>query len=265
MVSGPDTGVVSAPINLSPSQAVAYETCPRRYVLERKLGIGAEPSVYMEFGTLVHAIIDRVERAAAERGDRHGTLDEALDTLDDLLIPGAFGGGAFDLAWRERARTALGNLYALWPSTGTAIGAEVELSIDRDTARWFGRADRIEDRDGSVAIVDYKTGAMATVEDAATSLQLGFYVIAARENPDIAAHGVASEAEMWFPMHALQRSIATRALDVSHLASIEDRMAAVSRGIEEEDWAPTPGTACQRCPVRLACPATPDGKEAFGA
>ena len=192
------------------------------------------------------------------------TLDEALDTLDDLLIPGAFGGGAFDLAWRERARTALENLYTLWPSTGTAIGAEVELSIDRDTARWFGRADRIEDRNGSVAIVDYKTGATVTNEDAATSLQLGFYVIAAREDPDIAAYGEVSEAEMWFPMHALKRSIATRPLDVSHLASIEDRMAAVSRGIEDEKWAPTPGAVCTRCPVRLACPAAPDGKEAFG-
>ena len=263
MARGPDTGVVHGPVTLSPSQAVAYETCPRRYVLERKLGIGAEPSVYMEFGTLIHAVIDRVERAAAERGDRRGTLDEALNMLDDLLTPGAFGGGAFDLAWRERARTALENLYTLWPSAGTPIGSEVELSIERDTTRWFGRADRIEDRDGSVAIVDYKTGAVATVEDAAASLQLGFYVIAARENPDVASRGVASEAEMWFPMHALKRSIATRALDVSRLESIEDRMAAVSRGIECEDWTPTPGTACVRCPVRLACPAVPDGKEAF--
>jgi hypothetical protein len=263
MDRGPDTGVVSGPIRLSPSQAAAYETCPRRYVLERKLGIGAEPNVYMGFGNLVHAVIDQVERAAAERGDRHGTLDEALDTLDDVLTPGSFGGGAFDLAWRERARTALENLYTLWPGTGTPIGSEVELSIERDAARWSGRADRIEDRDGSVAIVDYKTGALATNEDAAASLQLGFYVIAAREDPEVASNGVASEAEMWFPMHALKRSIATRALDVSHLNQIEDRMTAVAHGISNEDWMPTPGTACLRCPVRLACPAVPEGKEAF--
>jgi superfamily I DNA/RNA helicase len=263
MARGPDTGVVHGPVHLSPSQAVAYETCPRRYVLERKLGIGPEASVYMEFGSLVHAVIDRVERAAAERGDRHGTLPEALAALDELLTPGTFGGGAFDRAWRERARTALENLYTLWPSTGMPIGSEVELSIERDAARWFGRADRIEDRDGSVAIVDYKTGAVATIEDAASSLQLGFYVIAARENPEVASRGVVSEAEMWFPMHALKRSIATRELNTSHLEGIEDRMEAVARGIGEEDWTPTPGAACERCSVRLACPAVPDGKEAF--
>jgi RecB family exonuclease len=131
--------------------------------------------------------------------------------------------------------------------------------------RWFGRVDRIENRDGSVAIVDYKTGALATVEDAAASLQLGFYLIAARENPDLAALGAVSEAEMWFPMHALKGSIATRAFDISHLESIEDRMADVSRRIEDEDWVPTPGAACVRCPVRVACPAVPDGEEAFVA
>ena len=263
MARGPDTGIVQGTVYLSPSQAVAYETCPRRYVLERKLGIGAETNVYMEFGTLVHAVIDRVERAAAERDDRHGTLDEALDALDDLLTPGAFGGRAFDLAWRERARTALENLYTLWPSTGAPIGSEVELSIERDAARWFGRADRIEDREGSVAIVDYKTGAAATIEDAAASLQLGFYVIAARETPEVSSQGVASKAEMWFPMHALKRSITTRSLDISRLEEIENRMAAVALGIANEDWTPTPGTACLRCPVRLVCPAVPEGKEAF--
>ena len=68
---------------------------------------------------------------------------------------------------------------------------------------------------------------------------------------------------MWFPMRALKRSIATRALDVSHLDQIENRMTAVAHGISNEDWTPTPGTTCLRCPVRLACPAVPEGKEAF--
>ena len=40
-------------------------------------------------------------------------------------------------------------------------------------------------------------------------------------------------------------------------------MAAVALGIANEDWTPTPGTACLRCPVRLVCPALPEGKEAF--
>ncbi|MEA3503220.1 MAG: PD-(D/E)XK nuclease family protein, partial [Actinomycetota bacterium] len=214
---GPDTGVVQHPLRLSPSQAIAYETCPRRYVLERKLAIGSEPSVHMEFGTLIHAVLERVERAASERGDHHGTADEALVVLHELMEPGAFGGGAYDAAWRHRARSALQSIYSLWPSKGTPVGFETKLSMQRGDVHWLGRADRIEERDGSVAIVDYKTGQLTSLDEAATSIQLGFYLIGAREDPDIAAYGRATAAEMWFPMHPQKRSIATRSFDVANL------------------------------------------------
>jgi superfamily I DNA/RNA helicase len=260
---GPDTGVAQHPPRLSPSQAIAYETCPRRYVLERKLAIGSEPSNATEFGTLIHAVLERVENAATERGDRHGTAEEALAVLDEFMEPGAFGGAAYDAAWRNRARTALKNTYSLWPSTGTPVGSETKLSVQRGDVRWLGRVDRIEERDGSVAVVDYKTGQLAGIGEAATSLQLGFYLIGAREDPDIAAFGLATAAEMWFPMEAQKRSIATRSLDVSNLDTIEDRMAGVALGISGEDWTPRPGAACGRCGLRVLCPAMPEGKEAF--
>jgi len=260
---GPDTNVVQLPPRLSPSQAIAYETCPRRYVLERKLAIGAEPSVHMEFGTLVHAVLETVERAASERGDRHGTIEEAIAALDEELAPGAFGGAAYDAAWRDRARTALENIYSLWPDSGQAVGSETEISVQRGDVRWFGRADRIEDRNGTLTIVDYKMGQLTTIDEAATSLQLGFYVIGAREDPEIADKGRATAAEMWFPMHPQKRSIATRLFDMSNLDDVENRMTAVATGISSEDWTPTPGAQCDRCEVRILCPAMPEGKEAF--
>ena len=260
---GPDTGVVQHPPRLSPSQAIAYEACPRRYVLERKLAIGSEPSVHMEFGTLIHSVLERVENTAAERGDRHGTAGEALVVLDEIMEPGAFGGAAYDAAWRDRARTALEDTYSLWPSSGIPVGSETTLSVQRGDTHWLGRADRIEERSGSVAIVDYKTGQLPSLDDAATSLQLGFYVIGAREDPGISTHGVANAAEMWFPTHPQKRSIATRSFDISNLDTIEDRMDAVADGISSERWTPTPGTVCERCDLRVVCPAMPEGKEAF--
>ena len=260
---GPDTNVVQLPVRLSPSQAVAYETCPRRYVLERKLAIGAGSSVYMEFGTLVHAVLERVETAASERGERHGTLDEAMAVLDETLEPGAFGGSAFDAAWRDRACAALENIYSLWPGSGRPVGSETNVTVQRGDVRWLGRADRIENRDGSLAIVDYKTGQLTSLDEAATSLQLGFYVIGAREDPGLAEKGRATAAEMWFLMHPQKRSVATRSFDMSNLDAVEERMTAVATGIGNEDWTPTPGTQCDRCDVRGLCPAMPEGKEAF--
>jgi ATP-dependent exoDNAse (exonuclease V) beta subunit len=260
---GPDIGLVEHPLLLSPSQATAYETCPRSYALERKLAIGAETSLHMEFGTLVHSILEQVENSARERGDRHGTIEEALEALEATLSPGAFGGGAYDTAWTRRATTALENIYSLWPSRGDPIGAEVDLMIERDGVRWRGRADRIERRGSGVAVVDYKTGNPTTRNDAATSLQLGVYLIAAREHPDLAAAGDVSDAEMWFPLHPLKRSIATRSFDAANVAAIETRMTTIAQGIAAEKWDPTPGAACDRCTLRVVCPAVPEGKEAF--
>ena len=260
---GPDTKVVPLPPRLSPSQAMAYETCPRRYVLERKLAIGSEPSTHMEFGTLIHEVLETVENAAAERGDRHGTAQEATAALDEKLEPGAFGGGAYDTAWRNRALVALENTYSLWPGSGMPVGSETALTVQRGEIQWLGRADRIEERDGALAIVDYKTGQLPSLDEAATSLQLGFYVIGAREDPDLAKRGRTSAAEMWFPMHPQKRSIATRSFDMSNIDAVEDRMAAVATGISSEDWMPTPGTPCDRCNLRVLCPAMPEGKEAF--
>jgi hypothetical protein len=255
--------VIRQPLSLSPSQAAAYETCPRSYVLQRQLAIGAEPSMHVEFGTLIHGVLERVENAAAERGDLHGTVEEALGQLDIALIPGMFGGGAYDVAWYQRARTELENIYSLWPSSGEPIGSEIRLTVDRGDVHWSGRADRIEQRDGSVAVVDYKTGRTFTRDEAATSIQLGFYLIAAGETPDIAARGLVSEAEMWFPLDPLKRSIAIRSFDAAHLGAIEDRMTAVAAGVSAEVWTPIPGTACDRCAVRVLCPAMPEGVEAF--
>lgn len=217
----------------------------------------------MKFGSLVHTVLEHVEKAASERGDQHGTAEEAVAILDEIVEPGAFGDGAFDAAWWDRARVALENIYSLWPGVGRPVGSETELEVHRDEARWIGKADRIEERGGSLAIVDYKTGQLTSRDDAASSLQLGFYLIGARETPGISALGPATEAEMWFPMSPQKRSIAKRPFDISNLDDVEARMATVAAGIGAEDWTPTPGPECNRCDLRAICPAMPEGKEAF--
>src|SRR5690606_23001671 len=58
---GPDSPVLGEIFRLSPSQAVSYESCPRRYVLERRLRIGDSSSVYAHFGELCHDVLERAE------------------------------------------------------------------------------------------------------------------------------------------------------------------------------------------------------------
>ena len=266
LVPGPDDGVIAGPLFLSPSQAELYEACPRRYALERKLGVGDGSNIYAQFGGLVHDVLEAAERRALERGADHASVREAFEELDHRFEPESFGGGAFAAAWRERARTALDGLYENWPSTGSIVALEHPLELESEGARWVGRADRIERSGETVTVVDYKTSkSPMAITDAKTSFQLGFYLLAAQADPDIATAGTPDHAELWYPLALKKSGITVRAFDPAALADIEDRMQAVASGVAAERWTATPGPACTHCAVAPVCPARPEGKEAFSA
>jgi superfamily I DNA/RNA helicase/RecB family exonuclease len=255
---GPDRGVLGHTHTLSPSQAESYATCPRRYVLEGPLSVGRQHSPYMEIGSLIHAVLERVETEAAGSGREHGSIDEALAALDEAFDPVAFGGDPWASAWMERAARILRHLYENWPGHGPAIGLERRVSRRIDGVEWRGRVDRLEQRPDGVHVVDYKTGARAaTVAEAAGSMQLGFYAGAIA---DLQVSG----AEFWFPA-ARGASTVVRRFDMDRLPDVEAAMRTVQKGILAEEWAPTPGPDCDRCSVRNVCPMWPEGAEAYSS
>ncbi len=265
---GPDTGLVPPDVKFSPSQAESYLLCPRLYAFRRWLRVEADGSTHLTSGSLIHFVLEQVEGEAVRRGDAHATLAEALAELDEHFDPAAFGDGPWAAAWHARAVRVLTHLYEAWPGTGRVAGVEQDVEIEAGEAHWRGRIDRIEVDDGAggtplVRVVDYKTGTgVPSVEEAGRSVQLGFYVMAARENPHLAELGDISAAELWFPA-VRTRSVTTRELDVGRLDEVRDLMQQAAEGIRTEDWTPRTGPHCDRCPVRRVCPEWPEGREAY--
>lgn len=260
---GPDTGVMPERFSLSPSQAEAYDTCPRRYVLERRLGIGDASSPYLQYGALVHLVLERAEASAADDGRARSTLEDALDELDEVWAERAdFGSPNHTERWRLKAHRLLEKMYAEWPTaSGRPVALEHELRLELDGMTWRGFADRIEDRgDGALTVVDYKTGTrLPTLADAAESIQLGFYLLAARHDDRL--DGDVVGAEMWCP--AARQKTWIRAFDPDRLDDLTDRLRTIGAAIESEIWDPTPGAACGSCAVKVVCPVQPEGREAY--
>ncbi len=268
---GRNDGLLPEHLSLSPSQADDYLSCPWRYAIRRRLHVDADRSVYLSFGILIHTVLETVEREAIEEGLPHADIEAALDRLEEQWRPEEFGGGPWAEAWMRRARGVLEHLYAKWPSSGTGHALEQPVEMVVAGTPWRGRIDRIDrvgGADPELRIVDYKTGSsLPSVEEAARSIQLGFYALAAAADPDLAAAGAVTGAEFWYPAAGLgsRKSVAVRRFDLGRLDEVTGLMAEAADGITSEDWTPRPNPGCDRCPVRLVCPAWPEGREAFSA
>ena len=260
---GADNGLIPEDLRLSPSQAQIYEDCPRRYALERRLRVGSDSSIHATFGLLIHDILETVERNALESGRSHGTLEEALAELAIRFDPDDFDGPPFSESWRDRAHKGLSHLYGNWPAKRTPVAVEHILETEIGGVTWTGRADRIDGSPGGMTIVDYKTSKNAlSIAEAARSLQLGFYALAASRDPGLAEHGAVVGAELWYPMSKSKR-VTTRSFDMDALGDVTARLEAAARGIQAEDWSPTPGAQCERCGLREVCPAWTEGGPEF--
>ena len=261
---GSDHGLVPDGAMLSPSQAEAFDTCPRRYALERRLRIGDPPSFYIAFGLLIHRVLELSEEVARAQ-QRRSTIDEALTHLETEFDRHDFGAGSWKSAWHRRAVTLLTQLYDGWPHPDAVPALlEHDLSLEVEGTIWRGIVDRIEQSpDGSLRIVDYKTGKTPpTKKEAEVSLQLGFYLLAASFDDKVGAIGRPSEAEYWHPLATAPTRRVTP-FDVANVANVRDRLVDIAHGIRAEAWEPRPGSRCRTCSVKLVCPAWPEGQEAF--
>jgi superfamily I DNA/RNA helicase/RecB family exonuclease len=259
---GPDRGIIDPPLALSPSQADAYAACPRRYVFERRIQTSQESGPYAHFGSLLHQVLEEAERTAVSQQRPNAGLEAALEILDRAFAAGAdFGSPVLNRAWQRRGRKLIEQMYAEWPG-GEAVPVALErrLGLELDGHRWWGRSDRIEQhRIGQLRVVDYKTSKTAlSVQEAAASLQLGFYLLAAAADPELRDRGEVTEAELWYPLGGTRRQF-----DRRNLPAVAAQLREIAASIEGEDWTPSPGPGCGRCSLRLVCPAWPEGREGF--
>jgi RecB family exonuclease len=254
---GPDRPILGDSFRLSPSQATAYEACPRRYALERRLRLGDADSPWAQFGSLIHKALELAEAEILGTGKPHADPDRALEALDEVWAEASFGTPELDQAWLGKAREVLSKLYENWPTPdGIPEALETHVEAEIDGVRWLGKVDRIERTAAGLRVVDYKTSTTpATKKEAAESVQLGFYA-SAIDGEEVVG------AEFWYPRTSA-KSITTPRFDMGRIEEVRERMVELTRAIRSENWEPKVGRHCNRCAFKLSCPAWPEGRGAF--
>ncbi|MGC2940008.1 MULTISPECIES: PD-(D/E)XK nuclease family protein [unclassified Brevibacterium] len=246
-------------VRVSPSQVEAFTDCSLRWFLTRNGG-DRPMSTAQNLGTIIHA--------AAEN------YPEGPASAIRSFVEGEFASLDFDAQWeREREfevamsmADRLGDYIKKTP--GRLVGVEAQvyaLGVDADGREWrvTGRLDRVEEVEGGLRIVDFKTGRNVVAgKEMDRHAQLGVYqeainsgTIRIGEDQELDAH--AFGAELVFLRKSARTVREQSALDVDEnphwarelIDDVSGRMRAASFPARVDPQ------KCQSCPVRSSCPA----------
>jgi DNA helicase-2/ATP-dependent DNA helicase PcrA len=233
---------------LSATAVETYETCPLQFKFEREWKLSRQVHAAAQYGAAIHRVLRTYYDSI--RAGRIKTDEELLQLFcDDLAASGIQDEYQRDLYLKQ----GLEQLRDFLAGTRSASAPEV-----LHTEEWFevqiagtrvaGRIDRIDRApDGSVAVVDYKTGKARSQEDADDSLQLSIYAMAAHEKwgysvGQLVFHNLEGNVPVFSKRSEFQ------------LKEARERVLGVARGIADGNFTAKIDFHCNFCAFRGLCP-----------
>ena len=154
------------PKSLSPSRLSDFQTCPRRYQHASIERLPQPASYATAKGRFVHHVFENLflldaDQRTIERA--HVYVTPAIDVIltDDVRLDIGLDEAMLARLLSETEAILVRYFEMEDPTTVTSEGVELRLGVDVNDTPLFGILDRLDrDPDGSLTIVDYKTGAL---------------------------------------------------------------------------------------------------------
>ncbi|PZS16478.1 MAG: recombinase RecB [Pseudonocardiales bacterium] len=243
----------------TPSRLASFD-CPRRYrmtYLDRPTPQRGMPWAHNTVGAVVHLalhrwwLLPRTRRTPDEGGrlverhwQAHGFRDDAQSARSRTIAE----------HWVRRY------LAEQVDPDVEPVGVERTVGATSNRLALSGRVDRIDERDGELVVVDYKTGRRElTDDDARGSQALALYVIAARRTLRRACHRVELHHLPTGQVTAFEHTDDSLARQIDRAeATADDIVVAtdtLAAGAGADDvFPPVPGPNCSWCDFRSHCP-----------
>jgi RecB family exonuclease len=216
--------------------------------MEADWNLPSEPVPAMQFGNAVHTALKGYYDAVLV--GKKLTREQFLNVFEEQLSISAFDDPHQKELYLAQGRDQLGEFYDLRNSEGTpqVLSTEKFFELVVNGVKVIGRIDRTDRQaDGTIAIVDYKTGAAKDQEEADESLQLSIYAMAAEQ--------------MWnqIPARLAFYNLETNATSETQrtpeeLTATKHRIVEVASLIRDGRFDPKPGQHCMFCGFREVCP-----------
>jgi RecB family exonuclease len=182
--------IAPLPSMFSHSQFRTYQTCHLQYAFGKLYKIpSADRKGFFEFGTVVHSAFEdfvRQRREAEAAGEPEPSFEELQAAFDEHFDPKSYADTAEAGSYRRRSAEALRSFYQREvASLAEAVGLEryfileLEAPDGGEPIKVNGVIDRIDRHpDGSIEVIDYKTGRTKSQADVHRDDQLSTYALA---------------------------------------------------------------------------------------
>jgi putative RecB family exonuclease len=250
---------LTLPSTLSPSKITSFTNCPLAFRFSVVEHLPEPPSAAALKGTLVHRALELLfsEHAAGSRS-RPAALASLDAAWQELLEGDEIENLGLDAAERAGFIADAGELVGRYfeledPNAVRAIGLELNLSTDIDGVTVRGIIDRLDELDdGSLVVVDYKTGRAPRAEQSRSRLS------------GVQMYALMCEAELG-RRPAVVRLLYLRDRVVVSASPTDQAMrgtrqralgvwSAIERACREDDFRPNPSSLCRFCAFQAYCP-----------
>ncbi len=256
----PGAPLYAEEIRTSYSRLSNMEDCALKYLYEVEMGLDPEQSYQMWLGSVIHEIIDLVQRGEIPREP-----EPVLAKLAGMWDPNRFPNRAVE----HRRRLDAQEMLRRWLTGEQAAVEHSEVSFEYPLgdAVIRGKIDAIfRNENKKLRLVDYKTGRWApTKEETEKNLQLGAYFLAMLRDPELAKLGKTGFLQLSY-LGALRgdegfaRVFFTPPEGYREWA--EQTIVELVARIRAESFAPNPAADCRFCHFKPICPLWPEGGEA---
>ncbi|MCX5800041.1 MAG: ATP-dependent DNA helicase [Candidatus Eisenbacteria bacterium] len=238
-------------LTLSHLQVDDYETCPLKYKYVHILRVPIMRHHAVVYGSALHKAVQEYLRR--KRESRRMSLDELLVVFEASWVSEGFLTREHEEQRFEAGERAMRRFFEEEEARGRMpTHVEKEFCFFVDKNRVIGRWDRIDESEGEVRIVDFKSSDVHTQKDADKktkgSLQLQIYALAYKRAFD--------RMPDFVELHFLETGlVGRRAVEEDDLAEAEERIGEAARGIRARRFDAAPGhLSCKYCAYSGICP-----------
>ncbi len=236
-----------APPTISYSQIDNYLACPLRYKFSYILNVPTPPSSALNFGNTIHNVLKIFHTKKMFGNDT--SFEDLIDTYDKEWIPLGYENEEHRKERFESGKKILEKYYQTNKDIDVQhLGIEKDFILDIDGIKLKGKIDRIDKLpNGSVEIIDYKTGNSKTQKEVDDDVQMTIYKMAAEE-----ALNIKPDSLSFYYLEAGEKISTNRTQ--KQIDAQKKVIKDVVDGIKEKNFKPNPGQSCRFCPYKRICP-----------